>query len=117
MSRFAGTDKPGAGIPESSGLFDDWTVLKQEREQFDAVILNWAETDLREDWLQGELSWFSGAAGRDITAPTSLLVLHMFNHQTHHRGQVNAMLTAAGATLDDTDLMLMAIGRGEDPAG
>jgi uncharacterized damage-inducible protein DinB len=31
----------------------------------------------------------------------------MFNHQTHHRGQAHAMLSAAGASLQDTDLIMM----------
>jgi uncharacterized damage-inducible protein DinB len=31
----------------------------------------------------------------------------MFNHQTHHRGQAHAMLTAAGAKPQDTDLIMM----------
>ena len=39
--------------------------------------------------------------------PAGLLVAHFFNHQTHHRGQVHAMLTQAGAKPDDTDLMLL----------
>ena len=53
------------------------------------------------------MTWFSAAVERRITAPHSLLVTHMFNHQTHHRGQANAMLTAAGVNPDDTDLMLL----------
>ena len=53
------------------------------------------------------MTWFSAAANREITAPHALLVTHMFNHQTHHRGQANAMLTAAGVNPDDTDLMLL----------
>jgi uncharacterized damage-inducible protein DinB len=28
----------------------------------------------------------------------------MFNHQTHHRGQAHALITALGATTGDTDL-------------
>ena len=39
----------------------------------------------------GGLTWFSGAANREIRAPLRLLVTHFFNHQTHHRGQVHAM--------------------------
>jgi len=31
-------------------------------------------------------------------------VTHFFNHQTHHRGQVHAMLTATGQETGDTDL-------------
>ncbi len=38
------------------------------------------------------------------------ILTHFFNHQTHHRGQVHAMLTAHGTKPDDTDLMLMDIG-------
>jgi uncharacterized damage-inducible protein DinB len=53
------------------------------------------------------LVWFSGAAGREISAPKRLLVAHFFNHQTHHRGQAHALLTAAGQPTGDTDLFLV----------
>jgi uncharacterized damage-inducible protein DinB len=36
-----------------------------------------------------------------------LLTIHMFNHQTHHRGQAHAMLTAAGGKPEDTDIPFM----------
>jgi len=42
-----------------------------------------------------------------VRAPLRLLVTHFFNHQTHHRGQVHAMLTAAGQETGDTDLFLV----------
>jgi len=57
--------------------------------------------------LLGNLTWQSGAAGRQVSRPVGLLVAHLFNHQTHHRGQVHAMLTAAGQRPGDTDLFLM----------
>jgi uncharacterized damage-inducible protein DinB len=44
---------------------------------------------------------------RELTAPRASTAVHFFNHQTHHRGQVHAMLTAAGAKPGDTDLVLM----------
>ena len=44
----------------------------------------------------------------EITRPKWLLVTHMFNHQTHHRGQVHCMLTQAGGKPHDTDMPLMA---------
>ncbi|MEM6727609.1 MAG: DinB family protein, partial [Pseudomonadota bacterium] len=56
----------------------------------------------------GDLSWFSGALGRDVTKPLAFCVAHFFNHQTHHRGQIHAMLTAAGHVPPDTDLFLLA---------
>lgn len=43
----------------------------------------------------------------DVVRPKWLVVSHIFNHQTHHRGQIHAMLTAAGAKPQDTDLILM----------
>ena len=58
-------------------------------------------------WLAEDLTWFSGAANREVRAPLRLLVTHFFNHQTHHRGQVHTMLTAAGQETGDTDLFLV----------
>lgn len=108
MSRFAGSPAPDIGIAESPTLIDDWKTLCAERRAFDETIDDWAAT-LDAEWLDGNLTWYSGAAKQEIAAPRALLVMHMFNHQTHHRGQVHAMLTAAGARPDDTDLMLLAI--------
>ncbi|MFT5486412.1 MAG: putative damage-inducible protein DinB [Paracoccaceae bacterium] len=109
MSRFAGTPEPKSPtIPESVDQIGDWEELKRERISFDGVITNWADA-VEPKWLGGTLTWFSVAANHEISAPLGLLVTHMFNHQTHHRGQANAMLTAAGAKPDDTDLMLLAL--------
>jgi uncharacterized damage-inducible protein DinB len=47
------------------------------------------------------------AANREVIAKKGLLVTHFFNHQTHHRGQAHAMLTAAGQETGDTDLFLV----------
>jgi uncharacterized damage-inducible protein DinB len=60
-----------------------------------------------ESWLAEDQVWFSGSAGRDLQRPRGVVVTHFFNHQTHHRGQVHAMLTAAGETTGDTDLFLI----------
>jgi uncharacterized damage-inducible protein DinB len=107
MHRFAGTPKPTVGIAASPDMITDWEALCVARREFDSAIDEWAAA-LDREWLAGELTWYSGAASREFTAPRTLLVMHMFNHQTHHRGQVHAMLTAAGAHPDDTDLMLLA---------
>ena len=109
MHRFAGTPAPKVPtIPESVEQIASWEDLKAARVSFDGVIANWS-ADVSAEWLGGTMTWYSVAAEREISASHSLLVTHMFNHQTHHRGQVNAMLTAAGAEPDDTDLMLLAV--------
>jgi uncharacterized damage-inducible protein DinB len=107
MSRFAGTPTPKAkSIKESVGQHDGWTDLRQARDAFDRTIIDWAG-QLDGTWLQGDLTWFSGAAGREVTKPKWLLVTHMFNHQTHHRGQVHCLLTQCGQKPSDTDLPFM----------
>lgn len=106
MSRLAGTPRPAGGIPESVSLYGDWNELKRERAAFDAVILDWADR-LDGAALGGELTWYSAAIKAERRQPIWVLVTHMFNHQTHHRGQVHCMLTQAGGKPGDTDLPLM----------
>jgi uncharacterized damage-inducible protein DinB len=106
MSRFDGWEKPEVGIPGSGGWIADWDVLKDRRGKADRRILDWA-TRVTDEGLAADLTWYSGVAGREVTKPLSLCVAHFFNHQTHHRGQVHAMLTAAGARPGDTDLFIM----------
>lgn len=113
MSRFDGGDAPGGSIGDSTALcatIDDWTSA---RKAMDTRIITWT-AQLTDEDLQAQLAWYSGAAGRNVTAPLGLCVTHMFNHQTHHRGQIHAMLTAAGAATGDTDLFLMPA---EPPGG
>ena len=77
-----------------------------ERFRVDARIQLWADEISALD-LTGELIWYSGLMKQEMHRPMGLCVAHFFNHQTHHRGQVHAMLTAAGAKPEDTDLVLM----------
>jgi uncharacterized damage-inducible protein DinB len=107
MHRFAGLPAPKAkSIADSATAIADWAELKAERVRLDAVIIGWADR-LDPKWLEGDLTWHSGAYNRDFTRPKWLLVTHLFNHQTHHRGQAHALLTAAGGRPEDTDLCFM----------
>lgn len=90
-------------IAEGLTQFDDWPTLSAERRKFDEVIRDWADA-LQPSALEGELSWHSGATGRDMKSAKSLIVMQIFNHQTHHRGQVNALLTGFGINPGITDL-------------
>jgi uncharacterized damage-inducible protein DinB len=106
MSRFAGTQAPQGDIQQSVSLTlsrEDWSIA---RFHTDGDILFWAE-QLRAVDLAGDLSWYSGALGAEVEKPLQQCVVHMFNHQTHHRGQIHAMLTAIGATAPVSDLAFM----------
>ena len=109
MSRFDDWPKPAQRIKESAALYEDFAALRAAREEADRKIADWAGR-IDEKWLAGELTWWSGAAEREVRASIGALVAHMFNHQTHHRGQVHALLTAAGEKTGDTDLFLVVPG-------
>jgi uncharacterized damage-inducible protein DinB len=106
MHRFDGTGKPVGGIRESAGLYSDWLVMREDRVRLDAAICDWADR-VDANWLPLATTWYSGSQGKDVTRANWLQVVHFFNHRTHHRGQVHAMITAAGGRPDDTDIVFM----------
>lgn len=86
-------------------LFADFAELRASRERLDAVIEAWAAS-LTDADLDVELEYRNSqgiAARRDFGG----LATHVFNHQTHHRGQVTTLLTQAGQDVGSTDLLLL----------
>ena len=106
MSRFDGWAKPDVPIKQSATMIEDFGALRSTRVKADADIEAWAGR-VDEAWLAEDLVWFSGAAQRELRRPKGKLVAHLFNHQTHHRGQAHALLTACGQQTGDTDLFLV----------
>ncbi len=109
MSRFDNWPRAKTPIKQSDHFIEDFAALCTEREKADADISRWADT-VDDAWLGEDMVWFSSSAERDIRAPRGFLVTHFFNHQTHHRGQAHALLTAAGQQTGDTDLFLVVPG-------
>jgi len=66
-----------------------------QRFQTDGRMRVWADT-LHAIDLVGDLTYFSGSTGAEVTKPIALCVAHFFNHQTHHRGQIHCLLSQAG---------------------
>jgi len=106
MSRLAAWPKPTVALKDSATIEPDFDKLHALRIKADAGMEDWANT-VTQDWLDGDLSWYSGAAQRDLVRPRSQIIMHIFNHQTHHRGQAHALITASGESTEDTDLFLM----------
>lgn len=109
MSRIDGWSKPEGGIAESVALYPTFAAWRADRERADARLVAWAD-GLRPIQLRGDLTWWSGMLGRETSRPVALCVMHMFNHQTHHRGQIHAMLTSAGKRPQPSDLFVMPSG-------
>ncbi len=108
LHRFANTPAPTVGPAQATDMFLKFSELRASRVAFDSTMQTWA-ADLDPAWLKGDFHWYSGILKRDVSKAKWVLLTHLFNHQTHHRGQVHAMLTAAGTKPEDTDLMLMDI--------
>ncbi|SJN09911.1 DinB protein [Halomonas citrativorans] len=69
----------------------------------DHKIINWI-AELSESDLKFILRYHN-TKGVAATKRYSSLVLHFFNHQTHHRGQVSTLLAQAGVDIGVTDLL------------
>jgi len=106
MSRFDKWPKPTVVQKDSASLIADFDLLKRERVADDARISDWAGR-VTDDWLAQDETWFSGSAKKELSMPRGLVVTHFFNHQTHHRGQAHALITACGQKTGDTDLFLV----------
>ena len=107
MSRFDDRfEKPEGGIPESPGVCNDYPAWKTARADLDARMADWATGGTAAE-LSGDVAWYSGAAERDVVKPRAFCIAHMFNHATHHRGQVHTMMTSAGFTGNTSDLFLI----------
>ena len=86
-------------------LYDDLASLRAAREAEDEGIIaqldGMAKADLARDCRFTLLS----QPGERVMKP-SVILPTVFNHQTHHRGQVHAMLKEAGAEPPALDIVL-----------
>jgi len=106
MSRFDGWEKPSVIQKQSASLVESFDELRRQRVEADRKISEWA-AGVTEPWLAEDQVWFSASVQKELKQPRSFLVTHFFNHQTHHRGQAHALITACGEQTGDTDLFLV----------
>ncbi len=96
-----------AELPRPTSLdqivFDDLGRLSEHRAWLDQMIVSWA-AELSESDLDFVLA-YRNSKGVPANKRFSSLVLHFFNHQTHHRGQVSTLLSQAGEDIGVTDLL------------
>jgi uncharacterized damage-inducible protein DinB len=84
-------------------LFADFATLSNHRKWLDQVIKQWAES-LTEQDLEHVLR-YANTKGVVSNKRFASLVMHFFNHQTHHRGQASTLLFQAGQDVGVTDLL------------
>jgi uncharacterized damage-inducible protein DinB len=101
MGRFTNNPFPVTAMGQE--LYGDFESLKAEREKIDREILEWS-IELDPDWLSQPFEYTSNVDGERRVLLTSILVTHMFNHQTHHRGQVTTLIKQVGYEPGVTDI-------------
>jgi uncharacterized damage-inducible protein DinB len=79
--------------------------LKVHRELIDQVFLSFSKA-VNDDDLLKSVSYksFKGIAS---TKSCFNLLMHVFNHQTHHRGQITTLLSQFGVDIGVTDLLVI----------
>ena len=87
-------------------FFESFAAMKAGRVTLDQRLLTWA-TSLTDDWLEKDASYISKVDGSTKSAPRWVLVSHMFNHQTHHRGQITTLLSQLDIDIGPTDIPFM----------
>jgi uncharacterized damage-inducible protein DinB len=104
LSRFTG--EPQEVPPLGEDLFGGFDALCAARAALDERLEAWAAS-LTTDWLTLPLTYTSKVDQRERTVPRWTLVTHLFNHQTHHRGQVTTLLSQQGIDIGSTDIPFM----------
>lgn len=85
-------------------LYADYAELRRERALTDAAITQWAES-LTQEQFAGDLVYTTISNPQERRTPFWVVLVHFFNHQTHHRGQVTTLMKQLGLDPGVTDLM------------
>lgn len=100
---------PLAAVPTPPALdavlFPDFAGLRRYREWLDGLIIDMADA-LPDEALAQPLT-YANTKGVESTRNLMALLVHFFNHQTHHRGQLTTLLFQAGIDPGTTDLLAL----------
>ncbi|MFD2206459.1 DinB family protein [Kiloniella antarctica] len=84
-------------------LYDDFNNLSSARTIEDQRIISFAEK-ITQARLDGVLD-YKNVAGDFYSDPMDIIIRHIFNHQTHHRGQVHCLLSQTDVPPPSLDIM------------
>jgi uncharacterized damage-inducible protein DinB len=102
LRRFTGTGNAPTSLDII--LHAEFAPLWEARQAEDARIIAWVD-GLDEEALAANFTYQPVTNPRDITQPLAPALAHLFNHQTHHRGQAHTILTGFGKTVPSLDLI------------
>ncbi len=100
MGRFTGNLSNHTRLDDAP--YDDFAALTAAREAEDQRIIAFFK-DLPQARIESVFE-YKNTAGEPKTSEMLPVVAHFFNHQTHHRGQAHAMLSATRVAPPPLDL-------------
>jgi uncharacterized damage-inducible protein DinB len=89
-------------------MAEDFAALSRLRAEHDARIIVLVD-DLGPEELEQTL-YYTSIAGDRAEMPTHWALAHMFNHQTHHRGQAHGLLSQTEAAPPPLDIAIFLRG-------
>ncbi|MBB2791426.1 UNVERIFIED_ORG: putative damage-inducible protein DinB [Rhizobium pisi] len=111
MKRFTGIGEAPATL--DAVLFEEFDALAAARRTEDERIIALTGT-LDEATLAGNFTYMPVTQQIAMTQPLWTALSHLFNHQTHHRGQCHMTLTALGKPSLGLDLIYFLRSEGRE---
>lgn len=102
LKRFTGEGDAPAAL--DTILYIDFAKLRTAREIEDKRLVDWIDS-LSEKAMAGRFVYMTVRDMRTISQRLAPALSHLFNHQTHHRGQAHAILTVLGKEAPSLDLV------------
>jgi uncharacterized damage-inducible protein DinB len=84
-------------------LYRDFDALRQARRETDLALLSWSD-GVAQSWLAEPTCSEPETAGLPRRVTRGFWVAQLFQHQTHHRGQITGLLTQLGQDIGSNDL-------------
>jgi uncharacterized damage-inducible protein DinB len=101
LGRFTADPSPHTKLDEAP--YDDFAELTAAREAEDQRLIAYTKA-LTPGEIEGVLH-YKNMAGEAKSSARLPLLAHVFNHQTHHRGQAHAMLSSTRIAPPSIDLV------------
>lgn len=104
LGRFTGKPYPITRL--DTILYADFETLRAERDVTDQALTDYLAS-LTEADLDRPLHYTSVLSPEPRTLRLGDALLHVYHHQTHHRGQVTTLLSQLGVDFGETDLLFI----------
>lgn len=102
LKRFTGEGEAPATL--DTILHPELAMLRIAREAEDERIVDWVD-GLTDKQLSGRFTYMTVTDMRTVSQRVAPALAHLFNHQTHHRGQAHTILTVLGKEAPSLDLI------------